>query len=134
MLIELIEVGPQGSPPVPVAHVRTPLGEVSAVWCGDPSAEPGRYRVEWTVDEELTWGENTWPAEPESGPGIHQDAQGAITLRGRLDAEEDGVFVLRLGADLLLLEAAVPLPGPAVARWVQLRCPREAVSLHPYGL
>ncbi|MFD6888895.1 hypothetical protein [Streptomyces sp. NPDC059957] len=82
MLIELLKAG-RRIPGLPLlARVRTPYGELAAAWCGDPAAEPGEYHVEWTIDEDVTWGRNAGPADPEAGPGILIGSECARTLFG----------------------------------------------------
>lgn len=61
MLVELVKVAKFPRSPW-LAQVRTPFGETMVRWCGDTTAEPGEYHVEWTVDEDIAWGRNAKPA------------------------------------------------------------------------
>lgn len=117
-----------------LARVRTPLGEVTARWAGDPAAEPGEYQVEWTVDEDLVWGRNAEAAAPEDRTGVREGGHGTVVLWGWLDAEEDGSLVLRLGEALVQLDAAGVVPGGVMPGWVRLRLDRGQVVLYPYHL
>ncbi|MFZ3474561.1 hypothetical protein ACODT3_03275 [Streptomyces sp. 4.24] len=137
MLIELIEIGHRLPGRPLLALVRTPFGEITAAWRGDPAAEPGDYHVEWTIDEELDWGRNAEPARPpgpERGPEVRAGEHGVVSLRGWLDVEEDGGLTFRLGGSLVLLEAAGPLPAGVVPGWVRVWFERERVELFPYGV
>ncbi|MEV7122972.1 hypothetical protein [Kitasatospora griseola] len=74
-------------PPV-LAEVRTPYGPVVARWRGDLANVPGRYRVEWTIDEGHA------AVRPASGTGPKIRCEGQLLL---LRAEFDGEAVLRVG-------------------------------------
>ncbi|NUK33815.1 hypothetical protein HRW16_04300 [Streptomyces lunaelactis] len=130
MLIELetIEQFP-GSPCL--AHVRTPLGRVVVRWCGDPGAEPGTYRVEWTVDVDVAWGRNTHAAT-RPGPEIRRTPHGVV-LRGRLHHDEAGP-VMDVGGAMILLDLASPLPEGVAGTWVELHAEPESITVYPYEL
>ncbi|PKT69155.1 hypothetical protein CW362_31230 [Streptomyces populi] len=115
-----------------MAQVKTAFGRTAVRWCGDPAAGPGEYHVEWTVDEDITWGRNAKPATgtgPEVRPGGH-----CVVLRGRLNLEEDGVAVLHLDDANILLDLTDPLPDGIVGTWVELFIEREKIALYPYEL
>lgn len=134
MLIELLEIGPRIPGRTLLARVRTPYGELAAAWCGDPAAEPGEYHVEWTIGEDVAWGGNAGSADPAAGPGIREDGQSSVFLRGELDTEEDGLLSFRLGDSHILLEAAEPLPDGVIPGWVRLCFDRERIALYPYAV
>ncbi|MEV7122973.1 hypothetical protein [Kitasatospora griseola] len=68
-------------PPV-LAEVRTACGPAVVRWRGDLADVPGRYRVEWTIDEEHAV---VRPASG-AGPGIRCEGQ-LLVLRGEFDDE-----------------------------------------------
>lgn len=101
-------------------------------WCGPPGAADGAYAVEWTVDEDVTWGRNTRPAAVPA-PGLRPEGD-RVVLRGRLHADGDGTAWLAWGPATVLLDVTGPLPDGADGQWVELRCPAARVALYPYDL
>ncbi|MEV6839053.1 hypothetical protein AB0N17_31845 [Streptomyces sp. NPDC051133] len=115
-----------------LAQIRTPFGRTAVRWCGDQTAVPGEYHVEWTVDQDIVWGKNVKPAD-DSGPGVRPGGH-CVVLRGRLDPTENGAAVLDLHGTLILLDVADQLPDHVAHTWVDLFVEREKISLHPYEL
>lgn len=132
MLVELLKLATfPGSPWL--AQVRTPFGRASVRWCGDPTAEPGEYRVEWTIDETIDWLRNAKPAAG-SGPEVRTGGH-CVVLRGRLTLTEDGAALMDLDGTLILLDVADrPLPEEAADTWVELSVARDKITLHPFEL
>jgi hypothetical protein len=97
-----------------MAEIRTPVGDLTAHWCGKPDDAPGTYTVEWTIDTELAWGQNAHPA-PAPGPALLTDGDHTV-LRGRLDVTVDGIGVLHLGRLHGHPRGDRPLPVLSVAR------------------
>ncbi|MGW2987564.1 hypothetical protein [Streptomyces goshikiensis] len=131
MLIELEKVAKFPRSPW-LAQLRTPFGGIMVRWCGDQTAEPGEYHVEWTVDADIVWGRNAKPAAG-FGPGVRTGGH-CVVLRGRLNPTEDGAAVLDLDGTLILLDVADPLPEGVAGTWVELFVEREKISLYPYEL
>ncbi|MFD4921748.1 hypothetical protein ACFWNE_10580 [Streptomyces goshikiensis] len=131
MLIELEKVAKFPRSPW-LAQIRTPFGGTMVRWCGDQTAEPGEYHVEWTVDADIVWGRNAKPAAG-FGPGVRPGGH-CVVLRGRLNPTEDGAAVLNLDGTLILLDVADPLPEGVAGTWVELFVEREKISLYPYEL
>lgn len=131
MLVELEKVAKFPRRPW-LAQVRTPFGRTAARWCGAQSAKPGKYHVEWTVEEEIAWGRNTKPAVG-VGPGVRPEGH-CVVLRGRLDLTEDGASVSAFDGSQILLDLAEPLPEGVAGTWIELCIEREKVAPHPYEL
>ncbi|WP_438319721.1 hypothetical protein ACSHWO_37415 (plasmid) [Streptomyces sp. HUAS TT3] len=131
MLVELVKIAKFSWSPW-LARIRTPFGGTTVRWCGDQAAEPGKYHVEWTVDEGIARGRNAKPAV-DSGPGVRADGH-CVVLRGRLNLTADGAAVLDLDATVILLDLAGPIPQDVTDTWVELFIEREKISLHPYEL
>lgn len=53
-----MEIEVRSFPEPRTAEVRCALGEFTAQWGGRPTDTPGVYVIEWTIDVELTWGQN----------------------------------------------------------------------------
>ncbi|MET8277122.1 hypothetical protein [Streptomyces sp. NPDC005096] len=124
MLIELVKVAKfPGSPWL--ADVRTSFGHTAVRWCGDRAAEPGEYHVEWTIDEDIVWGQNAKLAVG-IGPGLRTGGH-CVVLRGLLSLTEDGAAVLDLDGANILLDLADPLPEDIAGTWVELFIDREKV-------
>ncbi len=131
VLIELVRVAKfPGS--AWLADVRTSFGHTAVRWCGDRAAESGEYHVEWTIDEDIVWGQNAKPAVG-IGPGLRTGGH-CVVLRGRLSLTEDGAAVMDLDGTNILLDLADPLPEDVGDTWVELFIEREKVSLYPYEL
>ncbi|WP_318212196.1 hypothetical protein [Streptomyces sp. SJL17-1] len=131
MLIELLKVTEcPGS--LWLAEARAPFGHAAVRWYGDRAAEPGEYHVEWTIDEDIIWGQNATAAGG-VGPGLRTGGQ-CVVLRGQLGLTEDGAALLDFDGTHILLDLADPPPGEAAGGWVELFIQREKVGLHPYVL
>ncbi|MFI6865196.1 hypothetical protein ACIBKZ_35950 [Streptomyces sp. NPDC050421] len=131
MLVELVGVTKFPRSPW-LAQIRTPFGGAAVRWCGDQAAKPGKYDVEWTVDEDITWGQNAKSAVgsgPEVRPGGH-----CVVLRGRLNLTVDGAAMLELDGTQVLLDLTDPLPEGIAGTWVELFIERVRVALYPYDL
>ncbi|MFF3286490.1 hypothetical protein [Streptomyces sp. NPDC003023] len=115
-----------------LAQVQSPYGRTAVRWCGEPTAKPGGYHVEWNVDKELVWGQNAKPAAT-TGPGIRAGGH-CVILQGLLSIEEDGAAILDLGGSLILLDITGEVPESASGTWVELWVEREAIGLYPYTL
>ncbi|MEU8780359.1 hypothetical protein [Streptomyces sp. NPDC048637] len=129
MLVQ-VEMVPQAARPTMV-RVRAPVGTV-VLWRGHPLEAEGRHHVEWTVDEDISWGRNTQSAARAS-PGLWQDGD-RIVLRGRLDLTADGAAVLEMGDSQILFDLATPPPEPVDGTWVELRVDADGVALWPVRL
>ncbi|CAO0834729.1 putative protein OS=Streptomyces microflavus OX=1919 GN=Smic_86200 PE=4 SV=1 [Streptomyces microflavus] len=53
---------PQTSQRAMTVRVHTPIGSVVVRWGGAPQEADGQHLVEWTVDDDVHWGQNTRPA------------------------------------------------------------------------
>jgi hypothetical protein len=131
VLIELVKIAKFPGRPWRAA-VRTAFGRAAVRWCGDRSAEPGEYHVEWTIDEDIVWGYNAKPAVA-TGPGLRTGGH-CVVLRGRLHLTEDGAALLDLAGTKVLLHLADPLPEHVADTWVELFIEHDKVSLFPYVL
>ncbi len=125
--IELVKVAKSPGGPWP-ADVRTSFGRTAVCWCGDRAAEPGEYHVEWTIDEDIAWGQNAKPAVG-VGAGLRTGGH-CVVLRGQLSLTEDGAALLDLDGTSILLDLADPLPQDVANTWVELSIDRERVSLY----
>ncbi|MFE2423421.1 hypothetical protein [Streptomyces hokutonensis] len=130
MLIELVR-GAKFPGSAWLADVRTSFGHTAVRWCGDRAAECGECHVEWTIDEDIVWGQNAKPAV--GIPGLRTGGH-CVVLRGRLSLTEDGAAVMDLDGTNILLDLADPLPEDVGDTWVELFIEREKVSLYPYEL
>ncbi|MBP0451232.1 hypothetical protein J5Y04_17030 [Kitasatospora sp. RG8] len=122
-------------PPCPpesmTVRVHTPIGRAAAVWRGDPHDAVGWHHIEWTIDEDILWGHNTWPAEL-TEPGVREEA-GRIVLRGRLQPAEDGAAVLEMGDSQVPFDVgSPPPPDSADHAWVEISVEADRVELYPY--
>jgi hypothetical protein len=128
--IEAVRQAPDGPATV---RVRSGVGTAMVLWCGDPTDVGSEHHVEWTVDEDVAWGGNTRPATLPS-PTLGEDG-GQIVFRGRLSLTGDGGAVLEVAGTLILFDLADPPPPVAFdGTWVEVRVPRNSVSLWPYLL
>ncbi|CAM5678632.1 hypothetical protein SAVIM338S_07259 [Streptomyces avidinii] len=118
-------------PQRPIAvRVHTPIGSAVVLWRGDPQEADGHHLIEWTVDDDIHWGQNTHPAS-RSDPGIWQDGDRPV-LRGRLSLTEAGAAHLQMGSWPVLLDVASPIPGSADGAWVEISVEAGSVALYPY--
>jgi hypothetical protein len=131
VLVEVEKTAKFPSSPV-LAQIRTPLGHTAVRWCGDPDIPSGQYHVEWTIDEEIVWGQNARPAD-EASSALQQGGH-CVIVRGQLKLTVDGAAVLDLGGDQILLDVAGPLPPATDGSWVNLYIQREKIALYPYEL
>ncbi|MEV7930581.1 hypothetical protein [Kitasatospora sp. NPDC088779] len=131
MLVEVEKIASFPGSPV-LAQVKTAFGRTAVRWCGDPTAGPGEYHVEWTVDEDIIWGRNAKSAVG-AGPDIRPGGD-CVVLRGRLNLTGDGVGVLDVDGTAILLDLAGPMPDGAIGTWVELHIERERIALYPYEL
>lgn len=128
--VETAGQGPSGSVWV---RARSRIGTVVALWKGEPADVGRQHRVEWTVDEDIAWQVNIWPASIPA-PGLSNEGD-RITFRGRLDLTEDGEAFLYMGEAAILFDLAdPPPPQDADAAWVDVRVARNSVTLWPYHL
>jgi hypothetical protein len=114
MLVELEKIAKFPWSPW-LAQVRTSFGGTMVRWCGAPAAEPGDYHVEWTVDEDITWGLNAKPAVG-SGPGVRPGGH-CVVLRGQLNLTEDGAALFDSDGAPILLDLTDPLPDGVAGTW-----------------
>ncbi|WP_329214777.1 hypothetical protein OG257_36915 [Streptomyces sp. NBC_00683] len=56
--VEAVRQAPCGPTTV---RVRSEVGTVVALWCGDPTEVGREHYVEWTVDDDVAWDTNTRP-------------------------------------------------------------------------
>ncbi|MGW6980965.1 hypothetical protein ACWGE1_16170 [Streptomyces sp. NPDC054932] len=117
----------------PVAvRVHSAVGTAVAVWQdGAREAAEGEHRIEWTVDEDIAWAGNTWPAASPTY-GVREDAGEHIVFRGRLSLTEDAAAVLDMGGTSILFGLLGPPPDDADGTWVEVRAGRSSVSVWPY--
>lgn len=111
-------------------RVHTPIGSAVVLWRGDPQEADGHHLIEWTVDGDIHWGQNTHPAS-RSEPGIRQDGD-RLVLRGRLQLTEDGAAYLQMGYWPVLFDVASPIPSSADGAWVEISVEAGSVALYPY--
>ncbi|MEV6600901.1 hypothetical protein AB0M36_29250 [Actinoplanes sp. NPDC051346] len=131
MIVEVEKIAKFPSSPL-LAQIRTPFGHTAVRWCGAPDIPSGQYPVEWTIDEEIVWGQNARPAG-EASPTLQQEGHRVI-VRGRLKLTIDGAAILDLGGDQILLDVVGSIPTATDGSWVNLYLQREKVALHPYEL
>lgn len=111
-------------------RVHTPIGSAVVLWRGDPREADGRHLIEWTVDEGLHWGRNTWPASSDE-PELRQEGDRVI-MSGRLHLTDDGAACLRMGHWSVLFDSASPIPTGLDDSWVQISVGSANVALYPY--
>lgn len=115
-----------------MAQIQTTFGRTALRWCGEQDASAGPYHVEWTIDEEISWGRNAEPAA-EAVPGV-KAAGHCVIVRGRVELTADGAAVLDLDGTQILLDLADPLPADVAGTWIELYLEREKIALYPYEL
>ncbi|MGE7386968.1 hypothetical protein ACQKM2_15960 [Streptomyces sp. NPDC004126] len=132
MLVRIEAVPPAASK---IVRVHSTLGGVAVLWQGAPEAVGREHHVEWTVDEDLVWTVNAWPSAATSAE-LREDGDDHIVFRGRLRLFEDGGAALDVGGTPILFDLAGPPPPESVTSgaWVEIRVPRDRVSLWPYAL
>ncbi|MFE5796247.1 hypothetical protein ACFQ8C_27220 [Streptomyces sp. NPDC056503] len=131
---EAMFVRTQSLPQPPQQHmtirVHTPIGSAMVLWHGDPREADGQHLIEWTVDEDIHWGQNTQPASA-TEPELRQEGDRVI-MNGRLHLTDDGAAYLQVGHWPVLLDLASPIPSVMDGSWVQISVRSENVALHPY--
>ncbi|MEU9618685.1 hypothetical protein, partial [Streptomyces sp. NPDC048155] len=111
-------------------RVHTLIGSAVVLWRGDPREADGQHLIEWTVDEDIHWGQNTQPAAA-AEPELRQEGDRLI-MSGRLHLTDDGAAYLQMGHWPVLLDLASPIPSSLDDSWVQISVGSESVALHPY--
>lgn len=111
-------------------RVHTPIGTAVVLWRGDPRESDGRHLIEWTVDDDIHWGQNTWPAAA-TEPELRQEGD-QVFMSGRLHLTNDGAVYLQMGHWTVLFDLASPIPSGLGGSWVQINVGSESVALHPY--
>ncbi|MCZ0983050.1 hypothetical protein O1L60_39935 [Streptomyces diastatochromogenes] len=131
---EAMFVRTESLPRTPQQHmtvrVHTPIGSAVVLWHGDPREADGRHLIEWTVDEDISWGQNTQPAAA-AEPELRQEGDRVI-MSGRLHLTDDGAASLQMGHWPVLIDLASPIPSGLDGSWVQISVGSESVALHPY--
>ncbi|GLR11908.1 hypothetical protein GCM10007907_06980 [Chitinimonas prasina] len=96
------------------------FGGASAYWIGTAPVEGASYDVEMEVSGVLTWGAEI--AEATVGESIFEE-EGCVCLVGSVQSlSNDGVAVVQLGNDIVLVETVCMLP--VVPRRVKMRVPK----------
>ncbi|MEU2392806.1 hypothetical protein [Streptomyces sp. NPDC007369] len=114
-------------------RVHSAVGTAVVLWQGAVGAVGREHHVEWTVDEDLAWAENTRPAA--AGPPELREDGDRIVFRGRLDLTGDGGAVLVVGGEPILFDLADPPPPEGVdGSWVEVRAARDRVTVWPCGV
>ncbi|GHG23562.1 hypothetical protein [Streptomyces hydrogenans] len=121
---------PQTSQQHPTVRVHTPIGSAVALWHGDPREADGRHLIEWTVDEDIHWGQNT-RAAPSDEPELRQEGDRVI-MSGSLHLTADATAYLQMGHWSVLFDLVPPVPSGLEGSWVQISVESQSVSLHPY--
>ncbi|CAM5466272.1 hypothetical protein NEH83_14230 [Streptomyces sp. JUS-F4] len=121
---------PQALPQHTTIRVHTPIGSAVVLWRGDVQETDGQHLVEWAVDADLLWGQNTRPADA-TEPELRQEGDRVI-MRGRLHLTDDGAAYLQMGHWSVLFDLASPVPSSMNASWVEINVGTESVALHPY--
>ncbi|WP_371789731.1 hypothetical protein OG285_00110 [Streptomyces sp. NBC_01471] len=121
---------PQTSQRPMTVRVHTPIGSVVVLWGGDPQEADGQHLVEWTVDDDVHWGQNTRPASSAKAE-LRQEGNRVI-MRGLLHLTEDGAAHLKMGPWSVLFDLAAPIPTGPDESWVEINVGPESVALHPY--
>ncbi|GGX75771.1 hypothetical protein [Streptomyces hiroshimensis] len=118
--------------PQTAVRVHSAIGTAVVSWHGDPDETDGQHHVEWTVDEDLHWGENI-RLSALAEPWLGQDGNHVI-LRGRINVSEADIAVLEVEGSLIMFGLAAPLPEGIAAPWVEIRVAAAGVSLYPVQL
>ncbi|NEB97337.1 hypothetical protein G3I37_16310 [Streptomyces anulatus] len=121
-------------PQTPQQHmtvrVHTAIGSAVVLWRGDPRDADGQYLIEWTVDEDIHWGQNTRAASA-TEPELLQEGDRVI-MSGCLHLTDDGAACLQIGHWSVLLDLASPVPSCMDGSWVRISVGSDSVALHPY--
>lgn len=115
-----------------MVRVHSSVGVAVVPWCGNLQKAEGPHHVEWTVDEDIVWGENAQPTA-QARPCLRQ-AVDRVVMRGRLHLTPDGAAVLEMGDTQILFDLASPLPDGIDPGWVELTVDTGKVGLWPYQL
>ncbi len=111
-------------------RVHTPIGSAVVLWHGDPRDADGQHLIEWTVDEDIHWDQNTRAASA-AEPALRQEGD-RVTMNGRLHLIDDGAAYLQMGHWSVLFDLASPVPSGLHGSWVQISVGSDSVALHPY--
>lgn len=130
MLVRVEKMAPIAQRPMTV-RVHSPLGHAEVLWCGEPEEADGRHHVEWSVDEDIRWGDNT-RSSALAEPAFWQEGD-QIVLRGRLHLT-DGAAALEMGDSQVLFDLAAPPPESIDRAWVEISAGADRVALWPYRL
>ncbi|GGY32389.1 hypothetical protein GCM10010342_19090 [Streptomyces anulatus] len=82
-------------------RVRSEVGAAAAFWCGGPTGVGREHHVEWTVEEDVSWGGNTRPAASFLS-GVDEKEGDRIVFRGRLGLTGDGGATLEVAGTHIL--------------------------------
>ncbi len=121
---------PQSSQRPMRVRVHAPLGVAEVLWRGDPKEADGHHLVEWSVDDDILWGQNTQPAR-RAEPGLRQEGD-RVVMCGRLHLAEEGAAYLQMGDSPILFDLASPVPANIDGAWVEISVEADSVALHPY--
>ncbi|MFJ2774815.1 hypothetical protein [Streptomyces sp. NPDC087300] len=127
-----VEKVQQVSLPRVVVRVHSPVGTAVSRWHGDLGQADGQHHVEWTVDEDLDWGQNI-QLSALAQAWLGQDGAQVI-LRGRIDISEPDIAVLEVAGSLIMFGLVTPLPEGIAGAWVEIRVAAASVSLYPFRL
>ncbi|MET9536868.1 hypothetical protein ABZY16_05075 [Streptomyces sp. NPDC006553] len=129
-----MRVRTESLPQAPQQHmtvrVHTSIGSAVVLWCGDPREADGRHLIEWTVDADIDWGQNTGPAAA-TEPELRQEGERVI-MRGRLHLTDEGAAHLQMGQLSVLFDLASPIPSSMHESWVEISVGTKSVALYPY--
>ncbi|MFJ6523550.1 hypothetical protein ACIQJ4_35480 [Streptomyces filamentosus] len=124
---ESLPHAPQQHMPV---RVHTTIGSAVVLWRGDPRDADGQHLIEWTVDEDIHWGQNTRAASA-CEPELRQEGDRVI-MSGRLHLTDGGAAYLQMGHWSVLFDVASPVPSGLDGSWAQISVGSDSVALHPY--
>lgn len=113
-----------------LVEFASPVGRAHGKWKGDEIPRRGvQYRVEVEIPDGASVGR-----EPLVPTGfLADDEQGGTIISGTVESvAEDGVVVLRIGPDIVLLELVEPALMPQPAQVMSLNVPE--IALYPYEL
>ncbi|MFG3403626.1 hypothetical protein [Streptomyces sp. NPDC048142] len=121
-------------PQAPQQHmavrVHTPIGSAVVLWHGELQEADGRHLIEWTVDADIHWGQNTRPAAA-TEPELRQEGDRVI-MRGLLHLTDDEAAYLQMGHWSVLFDLASPILTNMDETWVEINVGTASVALHPY--